>query len=161
MGVEAIRALAGYFPQRNAKLSLDGSAANDDTSDLRMRSKAWSVSALCPSPHLRGPSHFIQASCPDSANSHAPWHNTEDGPRPPGMHHFSAASIQPYVKPIRTCSHGIKACSTLTSHRYLSTALIQASSLIHRLLFVTARRFCSSRRPPQHQGWCRVQAPTH
>lgn len=45
VGVEAIRALAGYFPQRNAKLSLDGSAANDDTSDLRMRSKAWSVSA--------------------------------------------------------------------------------------------------------------------
>ena len=44
VGLEAVRAIAGYFPPRNAKLSLDGSAANDDPSDLRMRGRAWSVS---------------------------------------------------------------------------------------------------------------------
>lgn len=45
VALEAVRAIAGCFPPRNAKLSLDGSAANDEASDLRMRGRAWSVSA--------------------------------------------------------------------------------------------------------------------
>ena len=43
VGVEAIKALAGWFPPRTSQLQPEGESPPDDVSDLRMRSRAWQV----------------------------------------------------------------------------------------------------------------------
>ena len=51
VGVEAIKALAGWFPPRTSQLQAEGESPPDDVSDLRVRSRAWQV--IMPSLALR------------------------------------------------------------------------------------------------------------
>ena len=45
VGMEAVKALAGYFPQRQAELGLDGAALEVTAQDARARARAWQVRA--------------------------------------------------------------------------------------------------------------------
>ncbi len=46
VGMEAVKALAGYFPQRQAGLGLDGAALEVTAQDARCRARAWQVTQL-------------------------------------------------------------------------------------------------------------------
>ena len=46
VGMESVKALAGYFPQRQAGLGLDGAALEVTAQDARCRARAWQVTQL-------------------------------------------------------------------------------------------------------------------